>query len=514
MPQRIHNQAQPAHRSVAADTETPVLVMDRITKDFPGVRALGGVTLEVRRGEVHALVGENGAGKSTLMKILAGAVLGDKGEIRIEGRPVEIASPHAAQELGVSMIYQEFNLVPHLTVAENIWLGREPQVLPGIIDWGRMFRDAAAVLARLGVNIDPRTPVARLSVAQQQMVEIAKAISARAKLIVMDEPSATLTEHELARLFDLIRALRDDGVSIVYISHRLEEIFEIADRVTVLRDGQVIGTHQVRDVTKDDIIRMMVGRQLTAQIPKRQVEMGQEALRVEGLSGGIVRDVSFVVRAGEIVCLTGLVGAGRTEVARLIFGAEPRASGHIFIHGKEARIRSPRDAIRHGVGFVTEDRKEQGLVLGLTVRENVTLAHLDLLSHYGFIRRQQERSAARRFIEALGIRTPSPEQVTRNLSGGTQQKVVLAKWLLTESRVLLFDEPTRGIDVGAKAEIYQLMGGLAASGVAMVMITSELPEAIGMGDRILVMHEGRIAAEMPRAEATQEQIMFYATGGK
>jgi ribose transport system ATP-binding protein len=497
-----------------AESQTPVLVMDRITKNFPGVRALDGVTLEVRRGEVHALVGENGAGKSTLVKILAGAVLADQGEIRIEGHAVEIPSPHAAQQLGVSMIYQEFNLVPHLTVAENIFLGREPQVVPGIIDWGRMYREAQAVLDRLGVKLDVRAPVSRLSVAQQQMVEIAKAISTNAKLIVMDEPSATLTEHELARLFDLIRALRADGVSIIYISHRLEEIFEIADRVTVLRDGQFIGRHRVSEVTKDDIIHMMVGRQLTAQIPKRNVQIGEEALRVEGLSGRIVHDVSLVVHAGEIVCLTGLVGAGRSEVARLIFGADARRAGRILLRGKEVRIRSPREAIRRGIGFVTEDRKEQGLVLGLTVRENVTLAHLDLLSHYGFIRRQQERSAAARLIQSLRIRTPSPEQLTRNLSGGNQQKVVLAKWLLTQSRVLLFDEPTRGIDVGTKAEMYQLMGDLAARGVAMLMITSELPEAIGMADRILVMHEGRIAAEIPRAEATPEKIMFYATGGQ
>jgi len=497
-----------------AETDAAVLVMERITKTFPGVRALDGVTLEVRRGEVHALVGENGAGKSTLVKILAGALLRDQGEIRIDGRPVEIRSPHAAQQLGVSMIYQEFNLVSYLTVAANIFLGREPQVAPGIIDRGRIYREAQAVLDRLGVQIDVHVPVSRLSVAQQQMVEIAKAISSNAKLIVMDEPSATLTEYELARLFELIRALRGDGVSIIYISHRLEEIFEIADRVTVLRDGKLIGTHLVHDVTKDDIIHMMVGRQLTAQIPKRTVRIGKEVMRVEGLSGGIVRDVSFAVRAGEIVCLTGLVGAGRSEVARMIFGAHPRTGGRILLSGQEVRIRTPREAIRRGIGFVTEDRKAQGLVLGLTVRANITLANLDLLSHYGLIRRQQERSAAGRFIHSLRIRTPSPEQLVRNLSGGNQQKVVLAKWLLTESRVLLFDEPTRGIDVGAKAEIYQLMGDLAARGVAMLMITSELPEAIGMADRILVMHEGHITAEIPRADATQEKVMFYATGGK
>ena len=499
---------------VAPPAPPPVLVMAGITKDFPGVRALEGVTLEVRRGEVHALVGENGAGKSTLMKILAGAVLRDRGEIRIAGDPVEISSPHAAQELGVSMIYQEFNLVPHLSVAENVFLGREPELFPGVIDWKRMYHDARAVLERLGVQLEVREPVSRLSVAQRQMVEIAKAISARAKIIVMDEPSATLTEHELTRLFDLIRTLRADGVSIIYISHRLEEIFEIADRVTVLRDGRLIATHPVSEVSKDDVIRMMVGRQLSAQIPKREVEIGAETLRVEGLSGGVVRDVSFGVRAGEIVCLTGLVGAGRTEVARLIFGADPKAAGRILVSGHEVRIRSPRDAIRRGIGFVTEDRKEQGLVLGLTVRENVTLANLELLSYHGFIRRRQERGAAARFIDSLRIRTPSMEQLTRNLSGGNQQKVVLAKWLLTESKILLFDEPTRGIDVGTKAEIYQLMGDLAARGVAMLMITSELSEAVGMADRLLVMHEGRIAAEISRREATPEKIMFYATGGE
>jgi ribose transport system ATP-binding protein len=492
----------------------PILVMDSIVKDFPGVRALDGVTLEVLPGEVHALVGENGAGKSTLMKILAGALAQDAGQLIINGAPTRIISPQHAQALGISMIYQEFNLVPYLSVAENIFLGREPKLAWGLIDWGRMHRDAEAILDRLGVRLDVRTPITQLSVAQQQMVEIAKAISYRAKIIVMDEPSATLTEHELARLFELIRALQAEGVSIIYISHRLEEIFEIADRVTVLRDGRWIGTHPVSEVDRDQLIKMMVGRELTEKIPKRPAALGDVLLRVEGLSGGSVRDVSFTVRRGEVLGLTGLVGAGRTEVARMIFGADPREAGVIELNGRRLNIRSPSDAIRHGIGFVTEDRKGQGLVVGLSVRENVTLANLDLLAVWGIIRRGRELSAVRQAIDDLRIRTPSTEQIVNNLSGGNQQKVVLAKWLFTQSRLLILDEPTRGIDVGAKVEIYNLMNALAERGVGMIMISSELPEAIGMSDRILVMHEGRVAAELSREEAAQETIMRYATGSE
>ena len=494
--------------------QRPILVMEAITKDFPGVRALDDVTLEVLPAEVHALVGENGAGKSTLMKILSGALSQDVGRLLIDGEPTRILSPQHAQALGISMIYQEFNLVPYLSVAENIFLGREPKLGFGLIDWGCMYSEAKIVLSRLGVDLDVRTPITQLSVAQQQMVEIAKATAYRAKIIVMDEPSATLTEHELARLFELIRALKATGVSIIYISHRLEEIFEIADRVTVLRDGHWIATSPVSEVDRDQLIKMMVGRELTEKIPKRPAAIGDVLLRVDGLSGGKVRDVSFTVRRGEVVGLTGLVGAGRTEVARMIFGADPRESGVIELDGHHVHIHSPSDAIRHGVGFVTEDRKGQGLVVGLTVRENVTLANLDLLSAWGFIRRGRELAAVRQAIDELDIRTPSTEQIANNLSGGNQQKLVLAKWLFTQSRLLIFDEPTRGIDVGAKVEIYNLMNALAERGVGMIMISSELPEAIGMSDRIIVMHEGRIAAELSRQEATQEKIMFYATGGQ
>ena len=493
---------------------TPLLLMREITKDFPGVRALDQVTLGVQTGEVLALVGENGAGKSTLMKILAGAIVLDGGEIRIGGQPVQINSPQRAQELGISMIYQEFNLVPYLSVAENIYLGREPVKARYFVDWRRLYQEAAGVLERLGVELDLRQSVNRLSVAQQQLVEIAKAISAHARLIVMDEPSATLTEHELKRLFGLIHGLRAEGVSIIYISHRLEEIFEVADRVVVLRDGRLVGVRPVAEVTRDELIQMMVGRELDKETPRLPGELGEEVLGVKGLSGGMVQEVSFSLRRGEIVGLTGLVGSGRTEVARLIFGADPRRGGTIAVAGRPVEITSPGDAIKYGIGFVTEDRKRQGLVLGMTVRENVTLANLDLLAAWGFIKRQLERQEVDKSIRELHIRTPSMEQLVHNLSGGNQQKVVLAKWLFTRSQVLLFDEPTRGIDVGAKAEIYQLMNVLTRAGVGILMISSELPEALGMSDRILVMHEGRVAAELARADATQERIMQYATGGR
>jgi ribose transport system ATP-binding protein len=487
--------------------------MRRVSKQFPGVRALEDVDFEVLPGEVHALVGENGAGKSTLMKILSGALQQDGGDTLIDGRPAQITSPHRAQELGIAMIYQEFNLVPYLSVAENIFLGREPKKSRFFLDWRKMYERAGGALGRLGVALDLRQSVRSLSVAQRQMVEIAKALSANARLIVMDEPSATLTEHELERLFQLVHSLKQQGVSVVYISHRLEEIFEVADRVTVLRDGKLIGTFPVHQVDRQDIIRMMVGREIEQRTPKKKAPIGEEILRVEGLSGGPVKDVSLNVRRGEVVGLTGLVGSGRTELARLIFGADAKTSGAIYLEGKPVQIRSPREAIRRGIGFVTEDRKEQGLVLGLAVRENVTLANLHLVAFWGIIRRDMERAAVKQSIEALRIRTPSMEQLVRNLSGGNQQKVVLAKWLFTRSRILLFDEPTRGIDVGAKVEIYHLMNDLAARGVGMLMITSELPEALSMSDRIVVMHAGRVAVELKPEEATPEKIMFYATGG-
>jgi len=499
-----------------SDMSIPALQMKGITKTYPGVRALNSVDLEVARGEVHALVGENGAGKSTLMKILAGAQPMDSGEIFLNGQQVHITSPQKAMDLGISIIYQEFNLVPYLNAAENIFLGREPRaVLPGFVNFTRMYSEAQKVIDQLGVRLNVRTPVNRLSVAQQQMVEIAKATSRNAVIIAMDEPSATLTEHELENLFALIRSLKRQGVSIIYISHRLEEIFEIADRVTVLRDGHLVGTKLVSETNRDEIIRMMVGRELGEKIPKQPAEIKSPVLTVSHLTRkGILDDISFTVRQGEILGIAGLVGAGRTELARAIFGADRIDSGEIRLNGRPVEIRSPRDAIRLGIGLVPEDRKALGLILAMVVRENISLANLDSLTSLGFIRRREERSVATRFIEDLMIKTPSAEQQVQNLSGGNQQKVVLAKWLFTKSRVLIFDEPTRGIDVGSKVEIYHLMNRLAANGVAIIMISSELPEILGMSDRILVMHEGRIAGELNREEATQEKIMWLATGGE
>ena len=491
-----------------------LLEMRDINKSFPGVQALSKAQLTLKAGEVHCLLGENGAGKSTLMKILSGAQPADSGEILLEGRPIQIHSPHHAQQLGISMIYQEFNLSPYLSVAENIFLGREPK-RPGtpFIHWAKLYADAKDILQRIRVDMDVRQPVNELSVAQQQMVEIAKALSVNAKLIVMDEPSATLTDHELQALFDLIRDLQSQGIGIIYISHRLEEIFEIGHRCTIMRDGEHVGSEDVANLRREDIIRMMVGRELKEEFPKETFERGRERLRVEGLCRDkVIKDVSFSLHEGEIVGITGLVGAGRTEVARAIFGADTLDSGTVKLDGQPLRVRSPREAIQKGIGLLTEDRKSQGLVLGMSIRENTTLANLGEIAWGPFLNRGQEREVSRKYVEELQVKTPGIEQYAQNLSGGNQQKVVLAKWLFTESKVLIFDEPTRGIDVGAKVEIYKLMNALVKQGVVVLMISSELPEILGMCDRILVMHEGQLKGELARAEATQEKIMHMATG--
>jgi len=491
-----------------------VLEMRDIVKRYPGVLAVDHGQLTLRPGEVHCLVGENGAGKSTLMKVLAGAIPMDSGEIRLSGEPVSVTSPHHAQQLGISMIYQEFNLSPFLSVAENIFLGREPRLgKTPFINWSTMYRDAREILGRVRTDLDVRKPVNECSVAQQQIVEIAKALSFSSKVIVMDEPSATLTDHELKALFDLIRGLKKDGIGMIYISHRLEEIFEISDRVTVMRDGQYIGTKEVSEVHREDLIHMMVGRELKDEYPKERFARGEEVLRVEGLGiDGAFQDVSFSLHKGEIMGLTGLVGAGRTEVARAIFGADKLHAGQIFLDGRPITVTSPQDAIRQGIGLLTEDRKTQGLVLGMSVRENTTLANLKDLVRFLFVDRGREREVTLKYVDDLRIKTPTIEQTAQNLSGGNQQKVVLAKWLFTGCRVLIFDEPTRGIDVGAKVEIYKLMNELVRNGVCILMISSELPEVLGMCDRILVMHEGRLAGELPRADADQERLMRLATG--
>jgi ribose transport system ATP-binding protein len=492
---------------------TPLLSLRGIRKTFPGVVALDGVDFELLAGEVHVLLGENGAGKSTLMKIISGAVVRDAGEISVNGAPAEITGPRHAQALGVGIIYQEFNLIPHLSAAENIFLGREPALAPGVIDQKKLIRDAQRQLDDLGVAIDANAIVSRLSVAQQQMVEVAKALSLEARMLIMDEPTSALTGQEIRELFATIGRLKARGVGIVYISHRMEELFAIGDRVTVLRDGRHVGTRRITETTMAELVRMMVGRDLKEQFPKQRAELRSEALRVEGLRRrGVLDGVSFSLRRGEVVGLAGLMGSGRTELARAIFGADALDDGKIFVRGTEQKIPSPRAAIDLGMGFLTEDRKAQGLVLGLSVQENICLPSVSRFSRFGFMRPAAEAEATRQRIAALRIRTPTPHQRVMNLSGGNQQKVVLAKWLTTEADILIFDEPTRGIDVGAKVEIYQLINQLAARGAAILMISSELPEVLGMSDRVLVMHAGRIAGEFAAGEATQEKILAAALG--
>ena len=489
--------------------------MRDIGKSFPGVRALDGVTLDLYAGEVLALVGENGAGKSTLMKILSGAQPADSGEILIDGQVVHIDSPSKAEHLGIGMIYQEFTLVPTLNAIDNITLGDEP-VSGMFLDKSRAAQVASTGFAELGITIPVTVEVSKLSVAQQQMIEIAKAITKKARIVVMDEPSAALTDREIDKLFAIIAKLKSAGAGIIYISHRLEELPKIADRITVLRDGKAIETRKLADFPPDDMIRAMVGRKLESHFPElTPVDAGAPVvLRINNLERPpLVRDVSFEVRKGEIVGFAGLVGAGRTEVVRAIAGADVPASGSVEIAGAPVCIRSPIDSIRAGMAFITEDRKAQGLVLGMTVRENTTLAHLDaFLNREHLIDRKRESETTAKFIAELRIRTPSGEQLVRNLSGGNQQKVVLAKWLVGQVNVFLFDEPTRGIDVGSKAEIYGLMVELLKNGAGVVMVSSELPEVLGMSHRILVIRGGRIVAEFARTDATPDKIIAVATG--
>ena len=491
----------------------PLLAMRGMVKSFPGVQALRGVDLTLHGGEVLALMGENGAGKSTLMKLLGGAHRPDSGTIVLNGRDMTFHAPQEAQRAGVAVIYQEFNLVPGLTACENIFLGQE-MTFAGFVDRRQERRRASELFRRLDVEIDLDVPCSRLATAQQQLVEIAKALSLQARIIVMDEPTAALTSHETARLFDIIRDLRRSGIGIIYISHRLDEIFTIADRVAVMRDGMNVDERPIAEFTRRQLIERMVGRELDNEFPARNVSIGPPRLEVRGLKrDNAVCDVSFSVRRGEILALTGLVGAGRTETVRLIFGADPRDAGEIRLDGKVLAIRTPRDAIAAGIGLLTEDRKLQGLVLGASVRENFGLPNLERLSRSGFVQRHREREEFARYTDLLSIRISHPDQRAGNLSGGNQQKVVLAKWLARNCEVLMFDEPTRGVDVGAKYEIYTLMNQLAAQGKAIVMISSELPEVLGMADRILVMHCGCITGEITDArQATQEQIMRYAFG--
>lgn len=492
------------------------LRMEHISKSFPGVKALDDVTFEVGRGEIHALVGENGAGKSTLMKILTGALRPDEGRILLRGEPVRIDNPSDAQALGISIIYQELSLIPYLTVGQNIFLGREPRgFLPGFIDWRELYGRAQALLDQFGLDIDARTEVRFLSIAEQQMAEVAKALSLNADLIAMDEPTSSLTERETEVLFDLMRSLRDEGVSLIFISHRLSEIFEVCDRITVLRDGKLIGTTPTAELTEDEVVSMMVGREIDEMFPRTATERGRVVLEVSDLSDGDeLQSVSFKLHSGEILGVAGLVGAGRTALAETLFGIRHPVAGEVRIEGERVTINSPQKAIELGMGFVPEDRKQQGLFLNMAVRENIVISDLGEVTSWGFLKFREVERLAQDYVNRLDVRTPSLRQRVRNLSGGNQQKVVIARWLTLQPRVLILDEPTRGIDVGTKAEIYHLLNQLARQGVAVLVISSELPEVLGISDRILVMHEGRITATLNRDEATQDAIMRAATGGK
>jgi ribose transport system ATP-binding protein len=494
-----------------ANMVSALLEMRGIGKSFPGVHALQDVSLSLDKGEVLALVGENGAGKSTLIKILGGAYHPDAGEILLDADPVLISSPASAQAAGISIIYQEFNLVPDLTVRENIFLGRE-RTRAGFVRAAEEHREALQLFEKIGIAIDPNTRCRDLTVAQQQTVEIAKALSVNARIIVMDEPTAALTSQEVEHLFAIIADLKSRGIGVIYISHRLDEIFEVADRVMVLRDGTYVGTEPVSDVTREKLIEMMVGRSLESEFPKHTAIRGDERLRVENLSlGKTVKDVSFSVHAGEILGFAGLVGAGRTETMRIVFGADRPEKGRILVNGEECNIAGPRDAIRNRICLLTEDRKRQGLVLNHTVRENFGLPNLDRFRKWIFLDPRREREECAGYIDSLSIKVSSQEQAVENLSGGNQQKVVLAKWLAQNADIIIFDEPTRGIDVGAKYEIYLLMNRLVADGKAIIMISSELPEILGMSDRIIVMHEGRVKGEITDVAGTkQEDILSMA----
>ncbi|MED1953471.1 sugar ABC transporter ATP-binding protein [Brevibacillus centrosporus] len=492
-----------------------LLEMKGINKSFPGVKVLSDVQLNLKSGELVALMGENGAGKSTLMKILGGIYERDAGTIIVKGETQEKMTPDIASSRGIAIIHQEMNLIPHLSVMENIFLGREYTYgKSGFVNWRKMRQETKRWLDQLAIKLDPDTLVGDLSVGQQQMIEITKALSMQADILVLDEPTAALTNREIDALFDMIASLKEKGVGMIYISHRMEEIFQVSDRITVLRDGQYVGTVETAETNLDELVKMMVGREITDRFPKAEVQLGGERLRVENLN---VKDklsnISFSIKSGEIVGVAGLMGAGRTELAKALFGLEKVREGQILVDGKPVRVTRPIDAISAGIALVTEDRKEEGLVLSLSVRENISLPNLQKVSSLGVMKPRDEQVLSNDAIQRLFIKTAGGEQIVGSLSGGNQQKVVIGKWLAKKPKILILDEPTRGVDIGAKKEIYDIMNRLAQDGVAILMISSELPEVLGMSDRVLVMHEGRITGEFAREEATQEMIMRAATGG-
>jgi ABC-type sugar transport system ATPase subunit len=480
-----------------------------ISKTFPGVQALDRVDLALRRGEVHALVGENGAGKSTLMRIFDGIYQPDAGEIRVDGRAVRIEDPHQAILLGVSMVHQEPKLALPLSIAENVYMGRLPTKGKGRVDWPQLNAKAAELLKSLGVDLDPVTPVFTLSIAHRQLVQIAKALSYNARVIILDEPSASITPIELETLFNVILRLKARGVSLIYISHRIDEVFRIGDNVTVLKDGRRVRCVALSEIDKAGLIALMVGRTLGYTFPPKRNQGGEVVLEVRDFSSERFRGISFVARRGEVLGIAGLVGAGRTELVRAVYGAEPPSGGELRIRGRRVRIRSPKDAIGLGIGYLAEDRKDS-LIMPLSVRENITVAAPEKVSRHGVFDRVRQRALAQEYVKMLNVRTPTIEQLILNLSGGNQQKVAFAKWLVKGTEVLIFDEPTRGIDVGAKVEIYLLLDRLAREGKAVIMISSELPEILGMSDRILVISEGRLVGELPAEGATEERILEMA----
>lgn len=494
-----------------------ILEIKDITKEFPGVKALNGVNFNIKRGSVHALVGENGAGKSTLMKILSGVYKPTSGEIHLDGKKVEFNDPKDAQLSGVSIIHQEFSLIPFLNGVDNIFLGREKRQANGLLDKRKMLDEATEVLKRLNADIDLNKPVASISVANQQFIEIAKAIAIETKVLIFDEPTASLTGNEIDRLFELIETLKANGVTIIYISHHLDEILHMCDQLTCLRDGEYVDTKDVADCTKQDIVKMMVGREIVNAFPDRPAPgPGENKIRLEvkQLSNSEISNVSFDLREGEILGIAGLVGSGRTEIARALIGADPAKEKDVYLDGRKVSIKNPTDALAHGICLIPESRKTQGLVLSATIKNNISLPILnDLSSKLNLINKKRESEIVDQSIRDLLIKTPGSKEIVKNLSGGNQQKVVLAKWLNTDSNILIFDEPTRGIDIGAKEEIYKLMRILADKGLSVIMISSELPEILGMSDRILVMHKGKMKTIMDGRQATQEKIMHFATGG-
>ena len=505
--------AAPAFAPRAGAPGAPTVALRGVSKRFGAVQALRGVDLTLYPGEVHALVGENGAGKSTLVKILAGVHRPDTGTLQVGGEPVTLRGPADARDRGIAVIHQHPNLFPDLDVAENVFMGRQPRDRLGRVAWGRMYREVAALLGDLGVTLAVRAPVRGLSVADQQLVEIAKALSLEARVLVMDEPTASLSAREVDELFALTRRLRDRGVAILFVGHRLEEIFALCDRITVFRDGAFVVSAPTAELTTEATIRHMVGRQLDQLFPKEPAAVGEVALEVRGLTrSGVFRDVSFDLRRGEILGLFGLVGAGRTEVARVLFGVDRAEAGEVRVAGRPVAIASPSDAVRHGIGYVPEDRHGQGLVLDEGVSANIALPILRRLGRLGLVDRGRERAVAGDYAGRLQVKAAGLDQPVAALSGGNQQKVVLAKWLATEPRVLILDEPTRGIDVGTKAEVHRIVSRLAGAGMAIVLISSELPEVLAMADRVLVLHEGRVTGEFTQAEATQERVMWAATG--